>query len=145
MVLVEPEIPNNTGNVGRTCVATETSLTLIKPMGFEITDAKLKRAGLDYWQHLQWSTLDSIQELPAGRKVYFSAHAKHSIYDFQFKEGDFLVFGKESKGLSPELIRDNEETSVFIPTPGLVRSLNMATAVAVSVYEALRQIRYSKT
>ncbi len=114
-------------------------------MGFEITDAKLKRAGLDYWQHLQWSTLDSIHELPAGRKVYFSAHAKYSIYDFQFREGDFLVFGKESKGLSPELIRDNEETSVFIPTPGLVRSLNMATAVAVSVYEALRQIRYSKT
>jgi len=114
-------------------------------MGFEITDSKLKRAGLDYWQHLQWKTLESVEELPKGRKVYFSAHAKNSIYDFQFKDGDFLVFGKESKGLNPELIHANEETSVFIPTPGLVRSLNMATAVAVSVYEALRQIRYSKT
>jgi len=125
-------------------VATETSLTLIKPMGFEITDAKLKRAGLDYWQHLQWTTLDSLAELPNGRKVYFSAHAKQSIYDFSFQKGDFLVFGKESKGLNPEIIRDNEETSVFIPTPGLVRSLNMATAVAVSVYEALRQIKYKQ-
>lgn len=125
-------------------MATETSLTLIKPLGFEITDSQLKRAGLDYWQHLKWQTLDSIAALPMGRKVYFSAHAKNSIYDFQFQEGDFLVFGKESKGLSPEIIQANEETSVFIPTPGLVRSLNMATAVAISVYEALRQIRYSK-
>jgi tRNA (cytidine/uridine-2'-O-)-methyltransferase len=113
-------------------------------MSFEITDAKLKRAGLDYWQHLQWTTLDSLAELPEGRKVYFSAHAKKSIYDFSFQKGDFLVFGKESKGLSPEIIRDNEENSVFIPTPGLVRSLNMATAVAVSVYEALRQIKYKQ-
>lgn len=130
--------------MGRTCVATETSLTLIKPMGFEITDAKLKRAGLDYWQHLQWTTLDSIRQLPAGRKVYFSAHAKNSIYDFQFQEGDYLVFGKESKGLDPQIIRTHQETSVFIPTPGLVRSLNVATAVAVSVYEALRQIKYKQ-
>ena len=125
-------------------MATETSLTLIKPMGFEITDAKLKRAGLDYWQHLQWTTLDSLAELPKGRKVYFSAHAKQSIYDFSFQKGDFLIFGKESKGLNPEIIRDNEEMCVFIPTPGLVRSLNMATAVAVSVYEALRQIKYKQ-
>jgi tRNA (cytidine/uridine-2'-O-)-methyltransferase len=124
-------------------VATETSLTLIKPLGFEITDSQLKRAGLDYWQHLQWQTLDSLGQLPAtSRKVYFSAHAKKSIYEFSFQKGDFLVFGKESKGLSPEIIRDNEETSVFIPTSGLVRSLNMATAVAVAAYEALRQIRY---
>lgn len=144
VVLVEPEIPNNTGNVGRTCVATETTLTLIRPLGFEITDSQLKRAGLDYWQHLQWKELDSLSELPSeARRVYFSAHAKKSIYDFQFKEGDHLVFGKESKGLSPDLIRDNPETSVFIPTPGLVRSLNMATAVAVSVYEAFRQIRHT--
>ena len=129
--------------MGRTCVAIEASLTLIKPMGFEITDAKLKRAGLDYWQHLQWQTLDSLDQLPdQSRKVYFSAHAKKSIYEFKFQKGDFLVFGKESKGLSPELIRDNIENSVHIPTSGLVRSLNMATSVAVAVYEALRQIRY---
>lgn len=141
--MVEPEIPNNTGNVGRTCVAIEASLTLIKPMGFEITDAKLKRAGLDYWQHLKWQTLDSLDILPIkSRKIYFSAHAKKSIYDFQFQKGDFLIFGKESKGLSPELISSNQETSVHIPTPGLVRSLNMATSVAVAAYEALRQIRY---
>lgn len=126
-------------------MATETSLTLIKPLGFEISDSQLKRAGLDYWQHLQWTTLDSLEELPIGRKVYFSAHAKKSIYDFDFQKGDFLVFGKESKGLNPELIRDNIETSVFIPTPGLVRSLNMATAVAISVYEALRQIKYRRS
>lgn len=110
-------------------------------MGFEITDAKLKRAGLDYWQHLMWQTLDSLNELPAqGRKVYFSAHAKKSLFDFSFKEGDFLIFGKESKGLNPELIHDNPDTSVFIPTPGPVRSLNLATAVAVALYEALRQM-----
>ncbi len=143
--MVEPEIPNNTGNVGRTCVATETSLTLIKPLGFEITDAKLKRAGLDYWQHLKWQTLDYLSELPAqGRKIYFSAHAQKSIYEFQFKKGDYLVFGKESKGLNPDLIRQNSEMSVYIPTSGLVRSLNMATSVAVAVYEALRQIRWNK-
>ena len=141
-MLVEPEIPNNTGNIGRTCVATETSLTLIKPMGFEITDAKLKRAGLDYWQHLHWQILDSISELPVkNRKVYFSAHAKNSIYDFSFQAGDFLVFGKESKGLSPDIIMGHEEMSVQIPTPGPVRSLNLATSVAVAVYEGLRQIR----
>ncbi len=129
--------------MGRTCVAAETSLTLIKPLSFEITDSQLKRAGLDYWQHLQWKTLDSLGELPSlARKVYFSAHAKNSFYDFKFQPGDYLVFGKESKGLSPDLIRDNEETSVYIPTPGLVRSLNMATAVAIAVYEALRQVRF---
>lgn len=143
VVLVEPEIPNNTGNVGRTCVATETSLTLIKPLGFEITDSQLKRAGLDYWQHLQWKTLDFIEDLPASaRKVYFSAHAKKSFYDFEFHPGDYLIFGKESKGLNPDLIKKNEGTSVYIPTPGQVRSLNMATAVAIAVYEALRQVRY---
>lgn len=129
--------------MGRTCVATEASLTLIKPMGFEITDAKLKRAGLDYWQHLKWQSLNSLNELPVeGRKIYFSAHAKKSIYEFKFQKGDFLVFGKESKGLDPALISENSEMSVYIPTPGLVRSLNMATSVAVAVYEAVRQIRY---
>lgn len=126
-------------------MATETSLTLIRPLGFEITDSQLKRAGLDYWQHLDWTTLDSIEHLPKnGRSVYFSAHAKKSIYEFDFHAGDYLIFGKESKGLSPELIQNNQETSVYIPTPGLVRSLNLATAVAIATYEALRQIRFAK-
>jgi tRNA (cytidine/uridine-2'-O-)-methyltransferase len=144
VVLVEPEIPQNTGNVGRTCVALNTKLHLVAPLGFKITDRNLKRAGLDYWQHLWWTQHTNFEswenQVPDPSRVfYFSTKAKKSLYDAQFKIGDWLVFGRETKGLPPELLRRNEGQTLQIPQLGPVRSLNMATAVAIALYEAFRQ------
>lgn len=147
IVLVEPEIPNNTGNIGRTCVATGCSLHLIEPLGFEINDKQLKRAGLDYWVHLKWLTYPSWQHFqqkypaPSSKKIYFSAHGKKSYFEYQFNENDFLIFGKETKGLDPEVLNENADNCYHIPTPGSVRSLNLATAVAIVIYEGFRQIK----
>lgn len=146
VVLVEPEIPQNTGNVGRTCVGTRSNLHIVGKPSFEITDKNLKRAGLDYWQHLWWTqheTLEAWQsQVPdLSRVFYFTTKATKTHFDADFQIGDSLVFGKETKGLDPELLRRNSQQCLQIPQIGPVRSLNVATAVAIALYEALRQNR----
>lgn len=145
IVLLEPEIPQNTGNIGRTCVGTECELHLIRPMSFEITDAHLKRAGLDYWTHLTWFIHDSFEDWfsqvsDPSRVFYFTTKVEKTYYEVNYQKGDWLVFGKETKGLPPDLIFNNPEQAVTIPQPGLVRSLNLATSVAIAIYEGYRQI-----
>lgn len=144
IVLVEPEIPQNTGNIGRTCVGTGSELHLIEPFGFEITDKNLKRAGLDYWQYLKWfkysnfqAWLDTVQR--KDRVFFFSTKASKSYFDVKYEPGDYLVFGRETKGLSPEIIETFSDQLVKIPQYGPVRSLNVATAAAIALYEGLRQ------
>jgi tRNA (cytidine/uridine-2'-O-)-methyltransferase len=144
IVLVEPEIPNNTGNIGRLCVGTESRLHLIKPYGFEITDKNLKRSGLDYWVHLDWKEYESVDEwmaqIPDKSRVFLtSSRATKSIYDVEYQDGDWLVFGKESVGLSEEVL-DQFENHLKIPMSGLIRSYNIANSVAFLVGEAKRQI-----
>lgn len=144
IVLVEPEIPNNTGNIGRLCVGTESRLHLIHPFGFEITDKNLKRSGLDYWVHLDWHQYQNVDEwksqIPDASRVFLmSSHADKSIYEADFQDGDWLVFGKESVGLSQHVLNqfDNHLT---IPMSKLIRSYNIANSVAFVVGEAKRQI-----
>lgn len=149
VVLIEPEIPQNTGNIGRTCVGTNCELHLVGQLGFEINDTNLKRAGLDYWQHLVWHQHPTFEDWwqkveDPNRVFYLSTKAKNMYYDAQFQKGDWLVFGKETKGLDPELIRRNEERAITIPQFGPVRSLNLATAVAITVYEGIRQLGASQ-
>lgn len=144
VVLVEPEIPQNTGNVSRTCAATNTSLFLVRPLGFEITDKHLKRAGLDYWQYLDLHYLDSIDELFEkyynGNNFYFMSTKGNKVYsDVNFKDGDFLIFGKESHGLPEPLLKKYYEHTLRIPMWGELRSLNLSNSVAITLYEALRQ------
>lgn len=145
VVLIEPEIPNNTGNIGRTCVGNYCELHLVGKLGFEITDKQLRRAGLDYWQflkwhhHQDWAAWWSVIPDPS-RVFFFSKKAPRSYFDVQFRQGDWLVFGKETKGLSDEILSRFEEKTVKIPVEGPIRSLNLASAVAVGVYEGLRQI-----
>lgn len=144
IVLIEPEIPQNTGNIGRTCVGTHSELHLVGKMGFEITDKNLKRAGLDYWQHLKWTHHQEMEDwektLKDPKRVfYFTTKAKKSYFDFDYKLGDSFVFGKETKGLPAELLQRNEDRCVTIPQFGPVRSLNVATAVSIALYEAIRQ------
>ena len=146
IVLVEPEIPQNAGNIARTCAATGTRLHMIRPLGFEVSDKYLKRAGLDYWHLVDISYYDSFEELqakyPDGRFFYFTTKARHRHSDVAFKDGDFLVFGKETKGLPEELLLKNEETCLRIPMFADARSLNLSNSVAIAVYEALRQSDY---
>ena len=143
IVLVEPEIPQNAGNIARTCAATGTRLHMIRPLGFEVTDKYLKRAGLDYWHLVDISYYDSFEELqakyPDGRFFYFTTKGRHRHSDVAFQDGDFLVFGKETKGLPEELLMQNEETCLRIPMDGRARSLNLSNSAAIAVYEALRQ------
>ena len=145
IVLVEPEIPNNTGNIGRLCVGTESRLHLIKPYGFGITDKNLKRSGLDYWVHLDWKEYNNVEEwiaqIPDKSRVFLmSAHATKSIYEVAFQDEDWLVFGKESVGLSQEVLAQFEN-HLTIPMSKLIRSYNIANSVAFVVGEAKRQIR----
>ena len=143
IVLIEPEIPPNTGNIARLCGATSTVLHLVGKLGFSIDDRQLKRAGLDYWHAVEihtWPDLTALQsEYPAGRFVYTSKKAAQSYAAFSFQAGDFIVFGKETKGLPDELIETHPATSVRIPISGPVRSLNLSTAAGIVLYEALRQ------
>lgn len=144
VVLVEPEIPNNTGNIGRLCVGTESKLHLIHPFGFVINDANLKRSGLDYWVHLDVTEYQNIEEwmnvIPDKSRVFLmSSHATHSIYENEFQDGDWLVFGKESRGLSQEVL-DLFDNHLTIPMSKLIRSFNIANSVAFVVGEAKRQI-----
>ncbi|MCC7474747.1 MAG: tRNA (cytidine(34)-2'-O)-methyltransferase [Pirellulales bacterium] len=143
VVLYQPEIPYNTGSVGRTCVAVGAKLWLVRPLGFRVDDYYLRRAGLDYWQHLAWQVVDDWTELAAAlaghRYWFFSKKAKQDYLSATFHPGDVLVFGSESSGLPEALLTDHVESLLRIPTRSEVRSLNLSNAVAVASYEALRQ------
>jgi tRNA (cytidine/uridine-2'-O-)-methyltransferase len=144
IVLIEPEIPNNTGNIGRLCVGTGCKLHLVHPFGFEISDKQLKRSGLDYWVHLDWTEYDNVatwmEAIPDLSRVFlFSARSEKSYLENTYQPGDWLVFGKESVGLSAE-VSDLFENHLTIPTTGLVRSHNLANAVTFALGESLRQI-----
>ena len=143
IVLVEPEIPQNTGNIARTCAVTGCELHLVRPLGFEISDKQLKRAGLDYWHLLSVHIHDNIDELfaayPSARYFFFTTKAKHTYCDAKYREGDFLVFGKETRGLPEELLIQHPEECVRIPMREECRSLNLSNSVAIAVYEGLRQ------
>jgi tRNA (cytidine/uridine-2'-O-)-methyltransferase len=145
VVLVEPEIGANTGNIGRTCVGLEAKLHLVGKLGFDITDRRLKRAGLDYWPYLDfvhhpgWDDWWKLVEDPA-RVFFFSTKAQSGLFDTQFQSGDWLVFGKETKGLDPWVLEKYPAQGRKIPMTGPIRSLNIATAVAVVMFEAFRQV-----
>jgi tRNA (cytidine/uridine-2'-O-)-methyltransferase len=143
VVLVEPEIPPNTGAVARTCVATESPLHLVGKLGFRIDEQSVRRAGLDYWHWLDLHRHDTLADMraahPEARLHLFSANASRSYLEADFTPGDALVFGKESVGLSPELLEAYPERVWGIPTLGPVRSLNLSNAVAIVLFEALRQ------
>ena len=144
IVLVEPEIPQNTGNIARTCAATGCTLHLIKPLGFEISDKQLKRAGLDYWNLVDVLVHESFDEVLASaerqaRFYYFTTKAPRAYTEASFTKGDYLVFGKETKGLDEELLVAHKEECVRIPMREESRSLNLSNSVAVAVYEGLRQ------
>ena len=143
VALIEPEIPSNTGNIGRTCVAGQSQLDLIGPLGFQITDKQLKRAGLDYWPFLKHQYYESLKawldQKNIQRAWFFSVRGEKSLYDCSIKKGDILVFGRETKGLPPPLLKKFKKRTVQIPFTGAVRSLNLSNAVAIALFEALRQ------
>lgn len=145
VVLFEPEIPNNTGNIGRLCLATESNLHLVKPFGFEITDSRLKRAGLDYWEFVSIFMYDSIDDFYNKnlnkKMVYFSSHAKKAYDSIDYKDEIFLIFGKESIGLSKKIIDTNFGETYKIPIyNNRVRSLNLSNSVSIVIYEALKYV-----
>lgn len=143
IVLVEPEIPANTGNISRTCAATGTYLHLVRPLGFQTDDKTLKRAGLDYWHSVKLEYHDSFDEVLEAYKEhrFFFATTKASkrYTDFTFQDGDFFVFGKETKGLPEELLAQHPETLLRLPMSDAVRSLNLSNSAAIMLYEGLRQ------
>jgi tRNA (cytidine/uridine-2'-O-)-methyltransferase len=150
IVLVEPEIPPNTGNVARLCAATRCPLHLVGKLGFRIDEHAVRRAGLDYWSLVDVKTHDNLADAErtidaerafgrVPRRYFFSGHAERSYLDVQFELGDVLIFGKESVGLSPELLDQRASEVIGIPMSGLVRSHNLANSVAIALYEALRQ------
>lgn len=146
IALIEPEIPNNTGNIGRLALATGSRLHLVKPLGFEIDDKRLKRAGLDYWQHIEVIYYESKEEFftinTDKKMVFLSSHGTKSHWDIQFEDNLFLVFGKESVGLPKTLIEKHQTDLFKIPMYNYeIRSLNLANAVSIIVYEGLRQLR----
>ena len=148
VVLVEPEIPQNTGNIIRTCAATGATLHLVKPLGFSLEDKYLKRSGLDYWDIANIQYYDSFEEVvekyPTGTFFYSTKKLDKDNYDVKYVDNSFIVFGKETKGLPESLIKSNLETCIRIPMLNLekARSLNLSNSVAIVVYEALRQLDY---
>lgn len=143
IVLLEPEIPANTGNIGRTCVAAGARLHLIEPMGFRITQKEVKRAGLDYWDQLDVTVYDSYEDFlakNAGAKIYYATtKAKHTYADVQFEEDAYIMFGKESAGIPEEILVEHPDECIRIPMFGEIRSLNLSNSAAIVLYEALRQ------
>jgi len=143
IVLVEPEIPANTGNISRTCAATGTVLHLVRPLGFNTDDRTLKRAGLDYWHSVTIEYHDSFQEVKDKYKdgrFFFATTKANKIYtDFTFQDGDFFVFGKETKGLSPDILEAHPDQWMRMPMTDTVRSLNLSNSAAIILYEGLRQ------
>ncbi len=146
VVLVEPEIPNNTGNIGRTCVATGCALHLVHPLGFDTSEKACRRAGLDYWPRLNVTHHESWQAYAAARPVgdpgtwLFTTKASRTLYDADFQLGDTLIFGKETRGLDESLLARHPERCLTLPMAPQERSLNLATAVCAVVYEGLRQL-----
>ena len=143
IVLHEPEIPQNTGNIARTCAATGAALHLIRPLGFAIDDRKLKRAGLDYWHQLDITYYDGLDDFyaknPEAEVYYFSTKAPHLYTEIEYPNPVFIMFGKETKGLPEELLHDNPDHCVRLPMREGLRSLNLSNSVAIAVYEILRQ------
>lgn len=146
VVLYQPEIPQNTGNIGRTCVAIGAKLWIVRPTGFRLDDRHLSRAGLDYWEFLTWEAVDTWADLSNRleglRHWYFTRHAPRLFTDASMKVGDVLVFGSESRGLPGEVCPVDDPARLRIPTQPQVRSLNLATAVGIACYEALRGHRF---
>ena len=143
VVLVEPEIPPNTGNIGRLCLATNSSLHLVKPLGFSLDDRELRRAGLDYWDEVRlqlWDSFSALQraQSPVSRYYFLTTKTRRPYYRANFQKDDFLVFGRETKGLPDRLLAEDVDSCITIPMHG-TRSLNLATAVAVVLFEAVRQ------
>lgn len=147
IVLVEPEIPHNTGNIARTCALTGTKLHLIRPLGFSVEDKYLKRAGLDYWDLVDISYYDSLEELkkkyPKGDFYYATTKAIHFYSEFTYKDNSFFIFGKETKGLRDDLIQENINKAIKIPMKkDIKRSLNLSNSANIIIYEALRQLEF---
>lgn len=147
VVLYSPEIPQNTGNISRTCAVTGARLHIIKPIGFEISDRTLKRAGLDYWDKLDVTYYENYEDFlrqnENAQLYFFSAHGKMSYADINYPDGVFLIFGRESVGLPKELVEKNTDRSVRIPMRKTLRCLNLSNSVAIAVYEALRQTGFN--
>ena len=147
IVLYEPEIPANTGNIGRTCVATNTRLHLIETLGFSLEEKQLKRAGMDYWKDLDVTTYinweDFCQKNPDAKIYYATTKARHVYSEVNYEPDCYIMFGKESAGIPEEILKDNPDTCVRIPMMGEIRSLNLSNSVAVVLYEALRQNNFS--
>ena len=148
IVLFEPEIPANTGNIGRTCVATGTRLHLIEPLGFRLNEKSVKRAGMDYWEHLDVTRYINYEDFLAknpGAKIYMaSTKAPRCYTEVQYEPDCFIMFGKESAGIPEEIFLENQETAVRIPMMSEIRSLNLGNSVAIVLYEALRQNQFSQ-
>lgn len=143
VVLLEPEIPANTGNIGRTCVAAGARLHLIGPMGFEINEKQVRRAGLDYWEKLDYRTYESFSDFliknPGAVPYMATTKARRTYSEASFEDGSYIMFGKESAGIPEEILLDYEDTAIRIPMYGDIRSLNLGNAVAIVLYEAMRQ------
>lgn len=143
IVLFEPEIPQNTGNIARLCACTGANLFLIGKLGFSLSDKYTKRAGLDYWDSVNLEKVDSLEQLQSEHKgakfYYLTTKTKKSFYNVDFKEGDFLVFGPETRGLPEKILEQNEETAITIPMLEGQRSLNLSNSVSIVLYEAIRQ------
>ncbi|MBE6863474.1 MAG: tRNA (uridine(34)/cytosine(34)/5-carboxymethylaminomethyluridine(34)-2'-O)-methyltransferase TrmL [Ruminococcus flavefaciens] len=146
IVLVEPQIPQNTGNISRTCAVTGARLHLIRPLGFEVSDKHLKRAGLDYWDKLDITYYDGLDDFfeknPEGNFYYFTTKGRKVHSDVEYPDNAYLVFGREDKGLPEELLYNNPESCVRIPMRNELRSLNLSNSAAIAVYEVLRQWDY---
>jgi tRNA (cytidine/uridine-2'-O-)-methyltransferase len=143
IVLYQPEIPQNTGNIGRTCVAIGARLWLIRPLGFRVDDKSLRRAGMDYWQHLDWEVVDSLRDVtasqPDAQLWCLTKTATRLVWDATFRRGDILLFGSESRGLPAAILHEQPSRNLKLPMSELVRSLNLASTVNTVAYEALRQ------
>ena len=143
IVLYQPEIPQNTGNIGRTCVAIGARLWLIRPLGFKVDDRSLKRAGMDYWQHLDWEVVDSWDEirrrLPSAQVWCLTKTATRLVWEATFQRGDILLFGSESRGLPASILHELPSRNLKLPMSDLVRSLNLASTANTVAYEAVRQ------
>lgn len=148
IILHQPEIPANTGNIGRTCVATGSSLHLIEPLGFRLNEKEIKRAGMDYWEHLnvqRYMNFEEFKEMHPNAKIWMATtKARHVYTDVAFGTDDFIMFGKESAGIPEEILVDYADTCIRIPMLPDIRSLNLSNSVAIVLYEALRQQNFNK-
>lgn len=148
IVLYQPEIAGNTGNIGRTCVATDTVLHLIEPLGFRLNEKEIKRAGMDYWEHLdvrRYINFEEFLEKNPNAKIYMATtKARHCYTDVEYGPDDYIMFGKESAGIPEEILVDYEDTCIRIPMLDKIRSLNLSNSVSIVLYEALRQNNFSQ-